>query len=139
MYDSLIGCRAARAIERTRSSTSSRTSCRAVAMKLIDVTRSTRPCSSTSCSCSKSARSHRSKSPLSASSERQSRCFLRGVFLPEPVERLADRDCVNGAIDERYPLGCAGERRGLRNVLLEGTPHLEHGLDRDQGGTARDE
>ena len=61
------------------------------------------------------------------------------LVLPEPVERLADRHRVDGAIDERYALGCTGERRDLRNVLLELTPHLEHGLDGDQGGTARDE
>ena len=75
----------------------------AAAMKLIERTRSTTPCSSTSCSCSKSARSHRSKSPLLGEQRLPVALLAARRVALERVDDLRERRLQRVALVARVP------------------------------------
>jgi hypothetical protein len=59
------------------------------------------------------------------------------LVVAEPVECLADRDCVDGAVAERDRFGGADQRLDARQHPPQLAEHLLAGLDRDDVRAAR--
>ena len=81
------------------------------AMKLIDTTRSTSPCSSRGWACSNRKRSLRSNNPLSASSVFQLPCFRRGVSPLERVDDLRERRLQMDRVRRAHSRSAPARRR----------------------------
>ena len=90
--------------------------------------------------CSGSSSSHWFQSSADRAAGPQHAVHLGERLLrPEPVERLPDRDRVDGRVRERDRLRAAGERLGLRHDALEQRAHRVARLDGDDGGAEGDE